>query len=843
MIRNYIVSVIRNLWKNKLSTLIIVFSIGTAVAASLLLFVYTNYQFSFDKFNSKYDRIYRVPHKKYEMGSLLVNYASNVSALAPWLKQNFPEVEDYVRIIQSEEKLYFRYTDKTGNVNTVENRITWVDTNFCNLFPLDFIYGNCENAFKRQLTINISESLSQKLFGKENPLGKTINLYPGYDKPLEIVGVYRDFPPNSDFNFDILMTYKHIENLEISNSWMILPGSYTYLLMKKNVDVNDFQKKIDESIKGELGKLLTQDIVQFFPEYKNYKELITKRKFVFEFPLQPLSQIKFSSYKYEIKAHKEERMMLFLITISLLILVIAWINYFNLAGVKMLENIFSSQIRKVIGASDSQIFLLHVFESIIINVLGFIIMLILYCSVFPYFIHISNLPGSLDPFICFFNGHGSYYAFILVICTLFLISFVIPLFVPFYNFLIQNKYLSRGNAVPVRNTRSGIKSVMVIIQFVFSIFMIISVLTVYKQINFMNKKELGFNPEQIFVLEPPAWINKEFYNRYKTYRDEINQNPLITDYIETTSVPPLDITRSPVRLSPNTGKLFSNGIIYNKKYFEFFNIDLVAGSNFVNGSNIQDSISRKIIINETASNLFGFSSPEDALGKTVYSNDFRFGWTTYAAKVHIIGVCRDYYHNSVKQERQPIIFFQLPDVECLPYFCYKFRAGSADKVLKLIKSTWAEYFPDYPLTRYYFLDDKFKMEYDSDIRFGIISGIFSFLSILLSCTGLFMLASYNILKRTKEVGIRKANGATSLQIIILFIKKFFFLILIAYIITVPVSYIIMNKWLLNYPYRISIGGWFFIIPFLTIVLITTGTILFQVVMTARTNPVETLRYE
>jgi putative ABC transport system permease protein len=843
MFKNYFISVLRSLWSNKLSTLIIIFSICVAVAASLLLFKYVNYQFSFDKFNKKYDRIYRIPHKKYEMGSLLVNYATNVSSLAPWLKQSFPEVEDAVRIFQSEADLIFKYKDKTGSINTAESRIVWVDTNFCNLFPIEFIYGNCDNAFKRRLTINISESFSEKMFGKENPLGKTINLFPGYDKPLEIVGVFKDFPPNSHLDFEILMTYKHIENVAFGNDWIILPGCFTYVLLKDNVNVKDFQKKIDESLKGELGKLLTEKIVQYFPEYKNYKELIAKRKYVYDFTLQPLSQINFSSFDHEIKEHKEKRMIVFLLAISLLILIIAWINYFNLAGVKMLENTFNTQIRKVIGANNKQIFILFVIESIIINILGFFTMLILYLSIFPYFIQISNLPANLTPFSYFFNGVENNYVFLLIVLLLFFICLLIPLLMPFFKFIVPNKLITSGNTVPVRNIRSGVKSIMVVVQFVFSIFMIISVMTVYKQINFMNKKELGFNPDQILILKAPTWINEEFFKKYKPFKAEITRNPLVTDYTETTSVPPLSITKTAIKRYHNSGKLYCYNLIYNKNYFNFFNIDLVAGTNFVNGSNIMDSISRKIIINETASKQLGFKSPEEAIGKTIYAYDDMFGWTIKGANAEIVGVCRDYYHNSVRQEKKSMTFFQIPDAECLPYFCFKFRAGSASEVLALIKNKWKEYFPDFPLTNYFFLDEKFKKEYDSDIRFGIISGIFSFLSVLLACTGLFMLSSYNILKRTKEVGIRKSNGATSLQIIILFVKKFMYLILIAYVIATPVSYFIMNKWLMNYPYRIAIGLWFFLLPLFIIVLITMVTILYQVFIAARTNPVETLRYE
>ena len=197
----------------------------------------------------------------------------------------------------------------------------------------------------------------------------------------------------------------------------------------------------------------------------------------------------------------------------------------------------------------------------------------------------------------------------------------------------------------------------------------------------------------------------------------------------------------------------------------------------------------------------------------------------------------------MKQEKKPILFFQVPEALSLTYYCFKFKAGMTGEALSIIKKCWKESFPETPMNNYFFLDDKFKMQYEDDKRFGIISGIFSLLTVILACTGLFMLSLFNVLKRTKEIGIRKSNGATSFQIIILFMKNYLYLVIIAYIISAPVSYLIMNKWLMNYPYRITMGLWFFLIPLVIILFISISTVYFHVLRAARTNPVETLRYE
>ena len=839
MLRIYFISVSRSLWKNKLNSFIIIFSIATAIAASLLLFKYANYQLSFDKFNRKADRIYRVPYKKYEMGDILFNTSKNVSALAPWLKEKFPEIEESVRIFTSNVDNNFEYKDKNGDLKYIVDKQNWVDSNFLRIFPLEFIYGNKENAFKNYCAIYLSESLSRKMFGDENPLGKEINLHPANNQPYVVEGVYKDFPANSHINFNTLTSFKPMEGLAVGNSWLIT-GVHTYILLKENVSVNDFQRKIDDALNGELGRLITESVMPYVSGYKDYKELISKRKFKYEFKLQPLSQLNFSLLEDEIKNNKEMRTIIFMLVLSVLILLIAWINFSNLAGIKMIENMVNTQIRKVVGANKTQIFLIFVTESIIVNFVGFILALIIYRSIFPYFINLTGLPAVMPPFSFCFNGVSNFNVFVLIVSLLFFISLIIPLFIPFFKFYVSH---TNETAIPYRNTQLNIKSIMVIIQFTFSIFMISSIVTISRQMSYMNQRELGFNPEQIYVIQTPYFIGEDFYYNYMPFIEEIKKNPLITGYTSASSVPPMNIDRFAMQRYQNSSKLFCNDIFYNEDYFSFFNIKIVAGNNFLRGSELNDSINRKIIINETACNQLGFMSPEEAIGKSIYTHSPVAAWSINPVRMQVIGVCSDYYHNSVKQQKKSIIFFQIPALKYSIYACFKFKAGSTNEALSFIRKKWKEFFPAYPLTGSFFLDEEFRKEYDSDIRFGIISGIFSFLSILLACTGLFMLSSFNILKRIKEIGIRKSNGATSFQIIILFVKKFLNLILIAYVIAAPVSYYIMNKWLMNYPYRIAIGLWFFLLPLAIIVLITMVTILYQVFTAARTNPVETLRYE
>ena len=536
MFKSHFISVLRSLWKNKLGTIIMIISIGVAISACLLLFQYSNFYLSFDKFNKKADRIYRIPYKKTTDGSLEVDCPENVSNLAPWLKENFPEVEEVVRMVPMADDHIFTYTDKQGNHRAIENRLVYVDTNFCKIFPLEFVYGNCETAFKRRMTVVLSQSFSEKLFGKENPLGKEIKMSPGEDYPYEIVGVYKDFPVNSHIKSDILMSFKQVENLMLGQTWMVICTN-TYILLKENASVEDFQHKIDKSLKGELKKYLTECILEHYPDSKNYEEQITKHNFQYEFKLQPLSSLNFKFKQGEI----QYRMILFMFAISIFILIIAWINNFNLAGVKMLENTATTQIRKVIGANNKQIFLLFLIESIFINLIGVFLALIIYRSIFPYFIQLSKLPTDLVPFMFFFNGYSNQYFFSIIISLLLMTGLSVPLILPFYKFLIQTRYFSVGSSLPYRNTRSGIKSTMVVIQFVFSIFMIASVITIFKQMNYMNKKELGFNPDQIFVIRAPIWINEAYFKNFKPFSDEIERNPIITEVIEATSVPPMEM--------------------------------------------------------------------------------------------------------------------------------------------------------------------------------------------------------------------------------------------------------------------------------------------------------------
>ena len=608
----------RGLWKNKTSTLIILISLGTAIASSLLLFKYANYELSFDKFNKKADRIYRIPHIKYEMGALLMNQASNVSNLAPWLKENYPEIEDVVRVFAAKNEIIYRYQDKDGNFKTITNHENWVDPNFCNLFPMEFVYGNGKTAFARPFTINLSESLSKKMFGDENPLGKKINLYPADQKPYEIVGVYKDFPSNSHFNFDVLMSFKDFDNMPNGHDW-VSTVTHTYVLLKEGASAADLQKKIDNSLKGELEKILAGALVKWLPEYKDYKELVNKRKFKYEFPLQPLTSLNFCFMDGEIRHdHKQMRVIIFMIAISVLILIIAWINFFNLSGNKMLEETANTQIRKVLGAGNRQIFFSFIVESLIINVCGFFIALIIYRSLFPYFIILSNLPPELNPFTFSYNGYSTLLIFLLFSAILFMISLIIPLILPFIKYFIQNKYFVSESTVPYRNIRSGVKSIMVVTQFVFSIFMITAIVTMYRQMNYMNRKELGFNPDQILVVKSPTYISENFYNNYQPFYDKIQKNPVIIDYSEATSVPPMQIPTIAVRRKANIDRLFFSCIFHNRNYLKYFDIEIVAGTNYITSSNFFDSLDKKVIINETASKQLGFNSPEEAIGKSLF---------------------------------------------------------------------------------------------------------------------------------------------------------------------------------------------------------------------------------
>jgi len=826
MLRHFFKITFRNLLKRKSFSIINILGLAIAMAACLLIFFYIQYEFSYEKSWKNSGKIYRINYYRYQNGELSFKSAKALWNMARVVSEDIPGVAGATGVFSDVVSIY-----------TPENQIQDIkmygtDSSFTDVFKLEFIAKKRDNPLADLHSSVISESAAKRLFGNENPLGKWYKVNQFWE--FEVTGIYRDLPQNTHFRFDLLLsvqTYRYYmsnwndstnrfeskdpdvykRKLPVTSWDWGYNGVYTYIRLQDNADPGQVEKRINELTKNYLAKLIGN----------NGKA---------EFYLQPIRDIHLKShFDNEMGINSEMLNIIALALIALVILIIAWINFINLTLARSLERAKETGIRKILGAFRFQITKQYLLEYCIINIISVFIAFILAFAAWSSFGSFLGKSSSISEI-------NNAYMWI-ILAVLFVTGVLIS---GFYPALIQSAISSLALFKPKYKTSSAAidpRKILVIFQFSASVILIIGVLAVFRQLSFMKSSDLGISTEKTLVTYSPMSEVGEpnFLSKINTYKSRLLTLPGIESVNTSSSVPGSNVLlerqdiRKPDDLS-NTLKLYSY-IYFDHDFIDSYKLTLLHGRNFRNNPGAE---SKNVLINEAAMKQLGFGTAASATNSFLVIGDKQY---------QIIGVLKNYHQESLKKEIKPTVYFYGYEWYCsIGYYSIKISSGDVASTINSIETIWKQTYPK-DRFEYFFLDDLLKKQYAKERQFGIIFALFTFLAIFISALGLYGLAEFSTLNRTKEIGLRKVNGATSLSIMILLARDFSKWVFFAFIIASPVSYIIMNNWLNNFAYRTNLSWWIFALAGFSASFIALITISMKTWRTATRNPAEALRNE
>ena len=819
MILNYFKTAWRNLMKNKVFSFINIAGLSLGMAACLLILQYVSFQLSYDQFNKNAPDLYRVYNDRYQNGKLIQHGTITYSAIGKAMQDDFPEVIDHARI-EPFGKPVISANDKKLKVQNV----IAVDNSFLTMFSYPLIAGDIHTALKDPYTAILSASTAKTIFDIQgndlgSVLGKTINM--GTDSlPYKITGICKDVPGNSHLQFDILASYSTMYS-----------GKHPYKEADYNFTNSDFWHYVQLK-PGTDYKALEAKFPAFSQRHFQGNKVSGSDE---KFYLQPLSKAHlYSDFEYEIGSTGSATVVWSLLLIAILIIIIAWVNYINLATAKSMDRAKEVGIRKVVGATKQQLIKQFLTESFTINLIALIIALAIVTLVQSSFNSLVNYPLSLS--YLFQKGLSGYAVSISIIVLIiggifisgFYPSFILSSFKPIL--VLKGKYITSAKGISLRK-------VLVIGQFAVTVILIIGSFVVYRQMKYVNEQNLGFNLSEVVIVKPPELTNWDstFIDKENTFTTELAKMPTVEAATTSWTVfggetgRSFDVRRADQDASIHfTMRHTGIGIGFMKLY----QIKLLAGRDYVaTDFNPDFGKLHNIILNESATKLLGFSSPAQALGKTILRGTKQWD---------IIGVIADYHQKSLKYTVEPTLL--MPAYSTNSSISIKVKTQNLPATMAGIKEKYISFFPG-NLFDYYFLDNKFNEQYSSDKLFGKIFGIFAGFAIFIACLGLLGLSLFATAQRTKEIGIRKILGASISSIVILLSKDFIKLVILAFIIAAPVAWYVMYKWLQDFAYRINISLWIFVATGILAVFIALVTIGYQSVKAAMANPVKSLRTE
>lgn len=814
MLRNYFKIALRDLKKRKTYAALNILGLAIGLGCFLLIFEYVAHERSYDRFQDLGDRIVRVRLDSFRGGELMWKSATIYPAIAPAMKKDFPEVEDFCRLHDAELLL----ANDARNMKFSETKGYFADPSSLRMLEINLQKGDPASALSGPDQIIISEAMAKKYFGDEEPLGKRLTVRdPQGTWSYEVTGVFRDYPRNSHLTIEYLVSYATLGKLarivwgdttnatETSWGWY---DFYSYILLQPGAD----------------WKTLEAKLPAFCDRHLNSREFARNNNIRNELALLPLSDIHlYSNYNQEAEVNGNGRAVSFLFLIAFFIIGIAWINYINLATARSMERAREIGVRKVLGALRVDLIRQFLSESVLLNVIALVVALLAVLELAPVFHKFIgraeasgfNLPanywlGTLAIFAAGALLAGLYPAFVL--------SGYQPVLV------LKGVFKNQRNS---QTLRKG----LIVVQFAASVALIAGTMIVYRQVEFMRQQSLGANINQTLVLDAAASLSDSLYqNAFQPFKNEALGISGVKNLTASSSVMGKEIywTTSGRRLVADAGTitLFHLGVDYD--FVPAYNLELKAGRNFSENFTTDN---KTALLNEQAAKQLGFESIESAINQKI-----RRGGDTLT----VIGVVANFHQQGLQKTIDPMIMLLRPNIR--GYYSAKIQATEVQATVAALQKIWEKHFPADPFS-FYFLDELFDRQYRADMIFGKVFGAFAFLAVLIACFGLLGLSAYNVVQRTKEIGVRKVLGASVVSIAGLLSKDFVKLVLAANLVAWPVAYFAMNRWLQDFAYRVNIGWWVFALAGGAALLIALLTVSLQAIKAALANPVEALRYE
>lgn len=814
---NYAKIGLRKIKRQKIYSLINIAGLAVGLACCAVIILYVKNELSYDAFHKDADRIFRVATHLINVVGEFRN-STTPGPLGPELKASYPQVEKAVRVVPPYENASHVLVVQ-GEKRFFETRIWFADKDIFQLFHIPFIQGNPQTALTNPNTVVITEGMAKKYFGEEAPLGRTLQLEIDYDtgsvelQDFEVTGVIKNAHSNTHLKYDMFLSMQTLSsNLpSFEEDWLNHQAKYTYVKLAPDVNVEDFEEQIQR-----ISKIVLQ----------KYSERFNREMDLYDFFLQPVTKIHMDSHNLrEIEPSGNWYYLYVYSIIAFLILLIGCLNFINLSAALSTTRTKEVGLRKVVGAQRRHLIWQFLGESFLITFLAFILAFGLISLLFVPFNQMAGteltLAGLKQPIVLlsllglllFVSiGSGSYPALILTAFSP--VSFL------------------QGKLAPTSRGASAQKF-LVIGQFAISIFLVICTLTVFKQLNFMKGRALGFDLEQKLILRVKSNLS-HLRRDYEAIKSDFLQNPSITGVTVSSSVPG-DKADSGYYLTAKAED-FKNAprlkiITVDYDFLSEYGIKMVTGRSFQRG--VGNDEREAYVINIAGVKELGFSSPEEALGKSYMAHYHRM-------TKRIIGITDDFHYRGMQEIVEPLVL----DIENSLFntITLSIRVENMNELMRFIKNKWDEHFPGVPF-EYSFLDENFDREYRYEDQMGRLLGIITTLGFVIACLGLFGLASFVAQYRKKEIGIRKVLGASTSDIVTMLSKKFVLLILISVIIASPLAWYSMNKWLQNFAYRIEMNLFMFVLAAVGALAIALVTVGLQGFRAAIANPADSVRDE
>ena len=808
MFKNFFRVAYRNLWKDKGFSSINIIGLAAGLATCLLIALFVIDELSYDKFNEKAGRIYRV-HSDLKLNGAGMNAVISPAPMGPTLLKEFPRIEKYARLMSTGDMLI-----KKGDQTIMEHNSAFADSTLFDVFSLSMVAGDPKTALTQPMSMVISETMAKKYFGNNNPIGQS--LLTSNTTNYKITGVIKDMPAQSHLHLDFIKAMSEIGDSR-SNEW--LSNNYvTYLLVKPGTT----QKYVDDALAATVKKYLEPQLVAMV--HSSIEDL-KKAGGHFTYVAMPLPQIHLhSNLSFEWEANGNLQYVYIFIMVAVFILLIACVNFMNLSTARSAGRSKEVGVRKVLGSLRSSLITQFLAESMLTVLIALILAVIIAALMLPLF---NQLSGKQFTISLFLNP----WLILLLLATGFVVGLLAGSYPAFYLSSFQPIQVLKGK-LSTGFKNGWLRNGLVIFQFFTAIVLIIGTLVIHNQLNYIRNAKLGYNREQVLTLKNTAslWVHA------KSFRDEALKIPGIEKATMTSDLPntsghSINGIFKDASLNGNSSIIMETWEV-DADFVPTLGIDMAGGRNF---SPQMPTDTFAVLLNETGAKMLGYANP---LNETIYRPR---GDSNKAVAYRVIGVVKDFHGASLHNKIGPILFFLGENRGAISF---RINSKNIPAVISQIEQKYhgIEKMAGQPFL-YSFMDEDFNRLYKDDQRTGKIFISFAILAIFIACLGLFGLVTYAAERRLKEIGVRKVLGASVGNIVQLLSKDFLALVLIATVIAVPVAWWAMNKWLQDFAYRTPISGWDFLLAAAMAAIITIVTVCFRAISAARANPVKSLRSE
>ncbi|MEO5976148.1 MAG: ABC transporter permease [Chryseolinea sp.] len=799
MLKNYLILGLRNLFRHPAFSILNIAGLATGMAACFVLIQFVRFENSYDDFNTNAKDIYRLSLALTTDQNARVEVPKNFSALGPALKNQFPEIKNYVRIFPIDGTMALKLGDKAFN----EKRIVFADANIFDVFTFPMVSGDSSTALKAPYSIVLTETAARKYFDQGNPIGQQIRIIEGnIDVNLIVTGVIKDVPENSHIDFDFLISHATLSALwgeRADQSWNEALF-YTYIQLERTANANFLIDKLN-------SKLLS--------DYTHWNVKL-------DFIVQPLPDIYLYSHMVqEAKVNGNARQVNLLWVIAIMIVALSWINYINISTARYLERAKEVGVRKIIGARKAQLVIQFVTESMLITLLSLIIAAAFIQLSAP---AIASFTGKVIPL---WNDPK----IVVSISSLFIVGSLIAATFPSLVLsslntvrIIKGKLRSSNGAIALRKS-------LIVFQFMSAAMIMGGTFIVYLQLEFIRTADLGAEVGSTIILPTPDITDSTYFSKANYFKSQLMNHPGIEWAVSSTSIPGKqdNIVQGGLSKFENADKEGINHYRFgvDRSFIDAYKMKVIAGRNFAATGD-----DGSVVINETAAHLLGFFNAEDAIGHKIVAS-----WTPGKT---VIGVVADFHQHSLKVSIEPIVL-QLDERAEEGYYSIKLKPGFTDSkaVIASIRRNWQHTFEGNPFD-YFFLDNFYNEQYKDDVRFGRVLIIFSVLGLTIACLGIFGLSIFSASQRTKEISIRKVVGASAANILTLLTKDYLRLILISLAIATPLTYFLSTHWLDGYAFHLDLEWWMLAVPGLLIAVVSVLTISSQSMKAVFSNPAKNL---